>query len=485
MRHIRTRRRLRSILTTLFIVTLIMFIEDRIESFVPHIKDIAASRVEAALGYKFSISIGGMDGGIVRPFILRDVKIQGKDNKTPILSALKISSIASNYRLWDVLLKMKANWLLPHLSAKAPSVDINFSARGDAIRGTMKLEGDMADAGAKGYVAAGKEKIYFTARVKNESFELEFIPKNFVVNMKGVFYPELNFAANVKANHIKVYDTDVVCDADLDNRYIKENNHSDNAGHLEGNLRTKSLILNYAPFSDVKAVYSVHDGILDITSLNIENYFKAYGWVSLSYPYNANIVVTLDNAHLNKLLSCATGKSVDFISGVINGKFEITGSITSPKTTARLEMRKGSLGSIDFEYLSASLKGDGPIVRIEDSRITRPSGYFALSGEMDFSKIGKSAMFSGVRMVTDDTAIMWDRWDVEKTRGVQKINMKKMMNEDINFGFKKFMLDDRVDESLKERDEFEFEYKLHPKDSLKLMFKSDGEFFGLEHKDRF
>jgi len=485
MRHIRTRRRLKPILTALFIAALILFIEDRVESFVPHIKDIAASRVEAALGRRFDISIGGLDGGIVQPFILRDVKIRGKDNNPLILSALKINSIRSNYRIWDLLLKMKADWLLPRLSAKVSSVDINFSTKDDAIRGFMKLEGDMADADAKGYVAAGKEKIYFTAKMRNESFEIEFMPKNSVVRMKGAFYPELNFAANVKVNHIKVYDTDIVCDADLDNRYVKEKDHGGNAGYLEGVLRTNSLILNYAPFSDVKAVYSVHDGILDITSLNIENYFKAHGWVSLRYPYNANIVVTLDNARLNKLLSCATGKNIDFISGVINGKFEITGPITNPKTTANLEMKKGSLGSIDFEYLSASLKGDGPIVRIEDSRITRPSGYFSLAGEMDFSKIGKIAMFSGIRMVTDDTAIMWDRWDVEKTRGVQEINMKKKVSEDIDFGFKKFMLDDRVDESLNERDEFEFEYKLHPSDSLKLMFKSGGEFFGLEHKDRF
>ena len=42
-----------------------------------------------------------------------------------------------------------------------------------------------------------------------------------------------------------------------------------------------------------------------------------------------------------------------------------------------------------------------------------------------------------------------------------------------------------VDESLRDRDEYELSYNLHPNDSIKMKFSDKSNFFGLEHKDKF
>jgi hypothetical protein len=135
--------------------------------------------------------------------------------------------------------------------------------------------------------------------------------------------------------------------------------------------------------------------------------------------------------------------------------------------------------------LSAHLKGDGPVIRIDDSRITRESGYFVLAGDMDLRKMGKTSMFANLRLVGDDKAITWDGWYTSKVQNVREVTMKKKITDDIGLDFKKFTSEDVIDESLKYTDEVQLEYKLHPNDSLKIMVGQDKDFLGIEHKDKF
>jgi hypothetical protein len=47
------------------------------------------------------------------------------------------------------------------------------------------------------------------------------------------------------------------------------------------------------------------------------------------------------------------------------------------------------------------------------------------------------------------------------------------------------MADERIDESLRETDEYELEYNLNPNESLKFRMGQEQDFFGLEHKNKF
>jgi hypothetical protein len=57
--------------------------------------------------------------------------------------------------------------------------------------------------------------------------------------------------------------------------------------------------------------------------------------------------------------------------------------------------------------------------------------------------------------------------------------------EGLDVGFKKFGSDEKVDESVRDRDEYELSYKLHANDSFKLRYSGGNNFVGLEHKDKF
>ena len=73
MRHIRFRRRFKIILTLLLVLCVLVFVEGRIEAFVPQLKGLAELKVEETLNNHFKFSIGSIDGGILCPFVLNDI----------------------------------------------------------------------------------------------------------------------------------------------------------------------------------------------------------------------------------------------------------------------------------------------------------------------------------------------------------------------------------------------------------------------------
>ena len=102
MRHTRTRRHFKFILSLLLAGCLLLFLEERIEAFVPDVRNFTQARIEEALGNRVRLSIGGIDGGILHPITLNDVRIN--DSRTaPVIPSLVISSVKTGYRVWDLL----------------------------------------------------------------------------------------------------------------------------------------------------------------------------------------------------------------------------------------------------------------------------------------------------------------------------------------------------------------------------------------------
>ncbi|EFK95369.1 hypothetical protein LDC_2620, partial [sediment metagenome] len=173
------------------------------------------------------------------------------------------------------------------------------------------------------------------------------------------------------------------------------------------------------------------------------------------------------------------------MTGTLNGKFVFKGTPAKMRVESHFDMRKGTMATLDFDHLAADLKGDLPFLKIEDATVMRSSGYFALAGELDLRRAGTAAMFNGVRLVTDDGAITWDKWADVKRRDVREVSMARSLTSDIGFRYTKFVNEERIDESLRDNDQVRLEYKLSPNESLGMMLSRDQDYFGFEHRDKF
>ena len=485
MRHIKARKRFKLILKMLFIICLVLFFESRIEAFAPQVKNFAILKIEDTFSGKLKLSIGSLDGGILHPFVLNDIKI--KDKKGALLfSSLDISSIRTNYRIWDVLLKAKDSSVLSQVLARDSRVYINFVTKDGRASGFVRLDGDLANSGLKGYVNfAGMNRIDFDGNVKQDRFALDVKLDNGSVNAKGSISEDGELKVDLKINHIKLCGADIDCDATLKNRIVNAGNSS-GKNYVEGELDATKVMVNYNPFLDFKVSYRIEDGVLHILDLNLGDSFDSQGKINLKSPFIMDFTILANNLNLSRFFSQVGAKDAgSVLSGTVNAKCELKGAANNLKSIVHLEIRKGTIATLDFDYLNATLKGDGPIVRIEESRITRESGYFAIAGEMDLRKMGKNTLFENIKLSSDDRAITWDGWNTKKVQDVQEFNMKKKINDDIDLNFKKFIAEEKVDESMRETDEVQVEYKLHPNNSLRMMVGQKKDFFGFEHKDKF
>lgn len=485
MRQSRTRRRLKIFLCLLFAVCLILFVEDRIEAFVPDVKNFAEMKVEEALNGRVKFSIGSLEGGILNPITVNDIRI--KDSRDmPVLPYLLISSIRTNYRIWNVLFANRNVPMLDNVLAGVNAVDANFSTVNREASGFVRLEKEAGNVKLTGHVnLLYEDRIDFNGLIKDDTFDLEVRPRSGLIKANGRIGDDGVLTVNFKATHLKLGNFDVVCDGVLKNRIAIDPENQANSS-MEGELETRNLLLNYKPFLDLKMSYRVSGGTLDIPNLALADIIKGRGKISMSEPYNANFTVTTNNLSLSWLLLGLGAKDAgSILTGTMNSKFDIKGPIANLKSNIQLDIRKGTMAKLEFDYLSAHMKGDGPIIRIEESRITRESGYFALAGEMDLRNMGKNNLFDYIKIASDERAITWDGLDVTKSQGVQEVRMEKKISEDLNIDFKKFVTDNRVDESIRDSDEVQLEYKLHPNDSLKLMVGQEKDFLGIEHKDKF
>ena len=474
----------------MLIVCIILFIEDRIEAFVPEIKNFAEVKIEAALGGRVQLSIGDIDGGLIHPIIFNDIKIENGKG-VAILPSLELSSIKTTYRVWDLL---RAVSLAKHKNTKDVSrflsgvsrLDINFVTVNKEISGFVRLDNHSGELNAKGCINfSSGYKADFDAKLKDGAYDIEIRPKRGTLRVQGTISPEGAIDANFKVYHLDLGGQDIVCDGILKSGIAVSGIGGRNTT-MQGIIETRNCILNYRPFLNLKTSYKIEDDNLFISDLSLGDIFKGAGTFQLREPFNMNATLTVNNLSLGWIALALGAKDASAIlSGLLNAKCELKGPAANLRSNIQMDVHKGTIATLDFESLSVRFKGDGPLIRIDDSRVTRESGYFVLAGEMDLRKIGRNSMFEKLRLVGDDKAINWDGWDTSKVQNIREIRMKKRINDDIDLNFKKFTSEDTIDESLKYGDEVQLEYKLHPNDSLKVMVGQDKEFLGLEHKDKF
>ncbi len=468
MRNIRARRRFKALLIILLAVSFIAFFESRIEAFAPQFKVLAEGKIEDTFNKKIDISIGMLDGGIIRPFALHNVTILKKEGKRS-LGAVKIDNITSNYRIW--------NFLFPKLVSSEPYITIDFFIKELEVSGFIVLKGTKEDALVSGYIRLfdGK-RIDVAGNIRNGIASIILKPDEGLIKIKVNFAADGILLLKIIASHIRWQHFDITGEAIIKNVAGED---------FEGEVEAKNLVLNYKPFNDVKASYRISGETIEIQNLDLGRACCINGKFGLKEPYLVDAVAVTDNVILDQILAVFNPRYASFLQGTMNSKWELKGPVRKLKSKVRLEIRKGRIADMKFEFLSADLKGDGAIITIDDSRITRESGSFVLAGYMDLARIGKDSLFENLKITDGENTILWDGYDTAKWQDVREFRMKKKIADDINIGFKKFVNDEKVDESLWDRDEYEFSYNLHPNDSIKLKFSDNKNFFGLEHKDRF
>ena len=283
MRNIRARRRVTALLTLLLVVSFIAFIESRIEAFAPQFKTLAENKIEEAFKGSIDINIGRLEGGILRPFLLRDVKIFKKGGKASS-SIVVIDTIVSNYRIW--------NFIFPDLAIIKPYIAVYFFTKNRVLSGFVAMRGTIEDASVSGYVKLfGGDDIELSGSLKNGIASVVLKPKEGLIKLEGNFAANGVLLLNAAASHIKLRHFDITGEATIKN--IAQDG-------LEGELEAKNIVLNYKPFNDVRMSYSVSKDTLELKDLDLGRICRINGKFGLREPYVIDAVAVTDNVSLDQ-----------------------------------------------------------------------------------------------------------------------------------------------------------------------------------------
>jgi len=490
MKRLRRRTFYRAVLCILLFVTFLFFLETYIQRIIPELTPLVEAELEELFNNKLDISIDTIEGGIFRHYRLKKVRLRDVQGAFP---AVEIEQITLNSGLIG-LLKNKAMGVQGIFYALShPFIDLSIHGKEGWFNGDIRVEetgsGMLRFEGFK--KPFKKENILFQGSISPSSdlthtvFSVNASPLQGALTLEGeIAGGDLSISA--KVDHMRLLGADIVSEALLTGSF--KNIASGKLALFEGRLKTASLIINQRPFRDIDLHFQLtlplnhtqtflDRSMLDIKNLKLGKDIMVWGRVFLESPeYPIDITIVVDNLNITQLLLDLKVKmpELSYISGLASAHFSLKGPLSKLESSGRLDIKKGNLGQIIFETLSLSLKGNGPLLRITDSRINKSEGYMLMQGEMDLRNFNND-LFQDV----------WEGWNIVKENtGDLRIRATKPISDRMSIGFKTFVNDEN-DTQDDRRSSLELEYKLYKKDSLKMRMGAEQEYFGLEHTERF
>ena len=85
-----------------------------------------------------------------------------------------------------------------------------------------------------------------------------------------------------------------------------------------------------------------------------------------------------------------------------------------------------------------NMKGEGPVVSIDDSRIRKEGGYIILDGTIDFSKLRDGKAFDGINYGPGENFFVWEGWSVSKNYGTKSVTAEKILDKETTINFKAY-----------------------------------------------
>ena len=181
----------------------------------------------------------------------------------------------------------------------------------------------------------------------------------------------------------------------------------------------------------------------------------------------------------------ARSKNPDVALGNMSGIFYIKGPLKNLFYNGMLQSRNGKIASLEYDVANIRLEGSGPIISIADAHLRHGKSKLTIDGYIDLRNIAKGEnLFEGLSGSSDMKEIVWDGWDIIKS-GSSELRITKDISDYMRVGFKTMAREPLTTYYEKESpEEMSLEYKMGLK-NLKMSFKENEEFFGIEHNIQF
>ncbi len=466
MRYLTFKIRLRFLLSALLLILIVNIFVSQQNIFLWPLKSFFANSISKTAGAK--VNFRHFQGGAFQPLILRKVRIKDARN----LIVFESEKVTTNLTLWHLVcdkLKYK-NFSKP----KTLILDIENARLSSAGKFCFlkSLNGRLE-------VPLDKKE------TRDFKFELASLTTGQInrrpVKVSGTFSDKA-FSASLDLDHFKISRFDLSTKIDLKGKFFTSG--ESDIPKLTAELISSGTVLDYEPFEELTAKFDIERDVLKISSLVLGDEYKLSGWCNLSGEREADLVLDIKKADLNKISSLANPKRQDILLGEANGQIKLTGPLTNLKTKGHLDLGEGKMRSLNYRYINVNIEGEGSTLKFVDSKVFREEDVLKLDGTIDLKQLCSSDK-KVLDLAFRSETIIWNGWDITKPLESPEIKVKKDIGKDLRITFMGYLNDEQAWDESDLKEELDIEYKLTEEQRVKMRLKKDEEFFSLEHKLKF
>ncbi len=159
------------------------------------------------------------------------------------------------------------------------------------------------------------------------------------------------------------------------------------------------------------------------------------GEMGLHFPYWASLALSVNGLELGEVAHWLPGNMPSKIAGRVQGQVSISGSLNHWISSGDLLAAEGRFGFLEFTQIALRFHGKGPILQIENSQLSKPTGTLLMEGMVDLRRIGHPDFFQAVKLTPLSRNLEVAGWQMSPTPGSSGLQIKRpLSDQDITVG---------------------------------------------------
>lgn len=153
-----------------------------------------------------------------------------------------------------------------------------------------------------------------------------------------------------------------------------------------------------APPKEFSVKWLVRRGRLDFEAGLMGRQAVLKGQSDLRLPYRTAVRLDLNGLDLEEIREWIPNQSSSKLSGALRGQVEVNGILGKITSKGELIAGEGKFGRMDFERILIRFQGKGPVLRLENSYLTRRGAVVQMEGMLDARRLGRRDFFRNVKL---------------------------------------------------------------------------------------
>ncbi len=176
-------------------------------------------------------------------------------------------------------------------------------------------------------------------------------------------------------------------------------------------------------------------------------------------------------------------------SGHLEGEISVIGTQGHLASEGEIISRDGELLDEKFQLIAIRFQGNGPLIRLKNSELTKSTGVLLLDGEVDLRRTGQPDFFKRVHLSSLEKTLGVAGWQMAPIAGQRigssGLHVKKTFdNNKVAVGLR-YEEDPQLYKDPVRKEQVEIEYPLSSQESVSMRVEKDETFLGLEHRKKF